>query len=131
MAVVDKPFRDAVGDGGAKGTIVLTEYAPNRLVYESDSDAPGTAVFSEVYYPSWQAFIDGKEVKVGRANYILRALAVPAGRHKIEFVFDPLSLKITETIAWITFAIIVIAALVLAGVPAVNYLKRRRTANQA
>lgn len=131
VAVVDKPFRDAVGDGGAKGTIVLTEYAPNRLVYESDSDAPGTAVFSEVYYPSWQAFIDGKEVKVGRANYILRALAVPAGRHKIEFVFDPLSLKITETIAWITFAIIVIAALVLAGVPAVNYLKRRRTANQA
>lgn len=131
VAVVDKSFIDATGNGGAEGTVVLTEYAPNRLVYETASDKPGTAVFSEVYYPSWQAFIDGNEVKVGRANYVLRALAVPAGHHKIEFVFDPVSLKRTEAIARISFAIMVIAAIGVAGMACGRYLKRRRTTNQA
>jgi len=130
-AVVDKSFIEDVGTGGASGTILLTDYAPNRLVYETDSDRDGSAVFSEVYYPSWQAFIDGEEVKVGRANYILRALAVPAGRHRIEFVFDPVSLKITETIARISYAIMLVAALACAGLVCGRYLKRRRTANQA
>lgn len=131
VAIVDKSFADAVGNGGAAGSVVLTDYAPNRLVYETDSDAPGTAVFSEVYYPTWQAFIDGNEVKVGRADYVLRALAVPAGHHKIEFVFDPLSLKITETIATISFIIMVLAALAIIGLEGRSYLKRRRTTNQA
>jgi hypothetical protein len=131
VAVVDKSFLDAVGNGGAEGTVTLTEYAPNRLVYVTDSEKPGTVVFSEVYYPSWQAFIDGNEVKVGRADYILRALAVPAGQHKIEFVFDPVSLKKTERLAGMSFGILVCLALVYAGYTCSRYLKRRRTANQA
>ena len=100
-------------------------------VYETSSEKPGTVVFSEVYYPSWQAFIDGNEVKVGRADYILRALAVPAGQHKVEFVFDPVSLKRTERLAGMSFGIMVAAALVILGSAAGRYLKRRRTANQA
>jgi len=131
VAVVEKEFIDAVGDGGSKGTVVLTDYAPNRLVYETDNDKPGTAVFSEVYYPSWQAFIDGEEVKVGRADYILRAVSVPAGHHKVEFVFDPVSLKRTEQIAGISYGILVGVALLCAGFACSRYLKRRRTANQA
>jgi hypothetical protein len=131
VAVVDKSFIDAVGNGGAEGTVTLTEYAPNRLVYETSSDKPGTVVFSEVYYPSWQAFIDGSEVKVGRADYILRALAVPAGNHKVEFVFDPVSLKKTEKLAGMSFGILVGVALLCAGYYCSRYLKRRRTANQA
>lgn len=131
VAVVDKSFIDAVGNGGAEGTVTLTEYAPNRLVYETSSERPGTVVFSEVYYPSWQAFIDGNEVKVGRADYILRALAVPAGQHKVEFVFDPVSLKRTERFAGMSFGIMVATALVILGSAAGRYLKRRRTANQA
>jgi hypothetical protein len=131
VAVVDKSFIDAVGNGGAEGTVTLTEYAPNRLVYETSSDKPGTVVFSEVYYPSWQAFIDGSEVKVGRADYILRALAVPAGNHKVEFVFDPVSLKKTEQLAGMSFGILVGVALLCAGFSCSRYLKRRRTANQA
>lgn len=131
VAVVDRSFAEAVGNGGAEGRIVLTEYAPNRLVYETYSNKAGTAVFSEVYYPTWQAFIDGNEVKVGRADYILRALAVPAGQHHIEFVFDPVSLKVTEAIARISFAIMILAALAIAGLACSRYLKRRRTANQA
>lgn len=67
-------------------SIVLTNYAsPGNLFYESESTENGIAVFSEVYYKTWHAFIDGEEVPVLRANYILRAIEVPAGKHQIEF----------------------------------------------
>ena len=66
--------------------IELTNYAnPGNLFYESESSEDGLAVFSEVYYKTWKAFIDGKEVPVLRANYILRAIEIPAGKHTIEF----------------------------------------------
>lgn len=68
------------------GKIMLTRYAnPGNLFYESESTEAGLAVFSEVYYKTWRAFIDGEEVPVLRANYILRALEIPAGKHQIEF----------------------------------------------
>lgn len=66
--------------------IELTNYAnPGNLFYESESAENGLAVFSEVYYKTWRAFIDGEEVPVLRADYILRAIEVPAGKHTIEF----------------------------------------------
>ena len=66
--------------------IVLTEYRnPGNIIYKSNSEAPKLAVFSEIYYKTWKAYIDGKEVKPIRANYILRALPIPAGEHTIEF----------------------------------------------
>jgi len=67
-------------------SIRLTNYAnPGNLFYESESAENGLAVFSEVYYKTWKAFVDGEEVPVLRANYILRAIEVPAGKHQIEF----------------------------------------------
>ena len=67
-------------------SIRLTNYAnPGNLFYESNSTMPHLAVFSEVYYKTWRAYIDGKEVPLVRVNYILRGLEVPAGNHKIEF----------------------------------------------
>ena len=68
------------------GNIKLTEYRnPGNIIYKSNSEAPKLAVFSEVYYKTWKAYIDGKEVTPIRANYILRALPIPAGEHTIEF----------------------------------------------
>ena len=70
----------------AVGEIELVEYRnPGNIIYKSYSAAPKMAVFSEVYYKTWKAYIDGKEVKPIRANYVLRALPVPAGEHTIEF----------------------------------------------
>jgi hypothetical protein len=72
------------------GTIQLTDYMPNRLVYKSDSKVQEVAVFSEIYYPKgWIAVIDGKVQDHFRANYVLRAMVIPAGKHEIVFTFKP------------------------------------------
>jgi hypothetical protein len=72
--------------------IELVSYKANELIYRSSSVADRVAIFSEIYYPAgWEAWIDGAEVDHFRANYILRALSVPAGEHEIRFVFNPAS----------------------------------------
>lgn len=72
------------------GDIRLTDYAPNALSYTSESEKGGLAVFSEIYYPNgWKAFVDGQQTPVLRANYMLRAIEIPAGRHEITFRYDP------------------------------------------
>lgn len=70
--------------------IVLTHYSPNKLTYQYNALAPRLAIFSEIYYPAgWKAYIDGEPASILKANYILRALNVPAGSHTVEFEFDP------------------------------------------
>ena len=65
--------------------ITMIDYKPGNIIYESTATAPHLAVFSEVFYKTWKAYIDGQETPIVRVNYILRALPVPAGEHKIEF----------------------------------------------
>jgi ABC-type multidrug transport system fused ATPase/permease subunit len=74
----------------------------DKMTYHSKSTAPQFAVFSEVYYSKgWKAYIDGKEADYVKANYVLRAMPVPAGEHTIEFRFDPQSHKIGSTVTLI------------------------------
>ena len=71
------------------------------------------AVFSEIYYPGWQAKIDGQPVDIARADYILRVMNVPAGQHTIEMWFDPQSLHVTESIAYASLALLLIGVMIL------------------
>jgi hypothetical protein len=76
-------------------SIKLTQYKPNHLTYSSNNAHPGIAVFSEMYYPhGWNAYIDGNLKEHFKVNYVLRALEVPAGNHKIEFKFEPSLIKV-------------------------------------
>lgn len=116
-AVVDKKFADIVTQTVADSTaqVTLTSYKPNELIYQVTSAQGGTVVFSEIYYPGWQAFVDDQEAPHGRANYILRAMHVPAGTHTVRFVFDPQSLHVTETVAFSALALLLLAVLFIAG----------------
>jgi hypothetical protein len=96
MAIVNKSFEKALDgytSGSGEGEIKLTEYQPNYLKYEASvNSGPQLAVFSEIYYPKgWKSFIDGKETPHIQANFVLRGLVIPAGKHQVEFKFEPSS----------------------------------------
>lgn len=112
-AVADESFRSVLGEAKAVmpgDTIIETVYKPNELHYKTISRNGGLAVFSEIYFPwGWTATVDGKEVPVGRVNYVLRALQLPAGEHTVVFRFDPQSVHATETVAHASVALIYLA----------------------
>lgn len=84
-------------------TIMLNSYKPNHLKYTSNNPNSGLAVFSEMYYADgWNAFIDGKKASYFRADYALRAMEIPKGKHSIEFKFEPQVVKTGSTIALIS-----------------------------
>ena len=123
--VVDKRFAGCVKSSVADSlnAITLKAYKPNALTYEVNTAKGGTVVFSEIYYPGWRSYVDGKEVEHGRADYVLRAMNVPAGKHTVEFVFDPQSLHVTEGIAFTALALLAVGVLLAIGLP---WYRRRK-----
>ncbi|MGK4568784.1 YfhO family protein [Flavobacterium sp. 3HN19-14] len=84
-------------------TIKLQVYKPNYIKYTSNNNNPGLAVFSEVYYPNgWNVYVDGKESNHFRVDYVLRGMTLPAGKHTVEFKFEPSIVKTGGTIALIS-----------------------------
>ncbi len=129
-AVVDKRFADElknftpVSDSMAK--ISLTEYQPNKLKYQSESNAAQVAVFSEIYYDKgWNAFIDGKPAPYFRANYVLRAMHVPAGKHEIEFRFEPRAYFTGEKISFASSLILILLLVGFAGNEIRNAIRKK------
>lgn len=111
-AVLDiSKFKTTSIEADTLASINLTSYQPNELVYESNSTADGLAVFSEIYYPKgWKAYIDNQETEILRVNYVLRALAIPEGKHEIKFEFKPAAYytgnKITTASSWLTILVL-------------------------
>ena len=120
QAVADRRFMEAFGSDivapTAGDTISLTAYTPNRLSYSVTTQKPALAVFSEVWFPwGWKATIDGAEAPLGRVNYILRAMRVPAGHHTVEMEFDPASLHTTGAVAYACVTLIYLLVIGAAG----------------
>ena len=112
-AVVHQEFSNYVSGLNPQkaGSIQLTEYTPNGLTYSSSAPSEQMAVFSEVWYgpnKGWQAYIDGNPVDHIRANYVLRAMKVPAGDHTIEFRFEPTIYNLGKTISIISSSLILL-----------------------
>lgn len=124
-AVADRKFAEAVGNSTAQdstATVRLTSYAPNKLTYDVSSDKGGVVVFSDIYYPGWTATVDGQDVPVGRVNYILRAINVKPGSHKVEMAFFPKTIGTTVAVAYTAYAVLAIIILALIFI---EYRKRK------
>lgn len=129
-AVVDKRFEETLkgvttNNTDSLASITLTSYSPNHLVYETTNENDGIAIFSEIYYPDgWQVTIDGQPATLARANYILRALHLPAGKHVVEMKFDPQSLHLTESIAYGALVLLLIGIITAI---CLTYTKKNRS----
>jgi uncharacterized membrane protein YfhO len=121
-AVVNKEFLSKIPsqkmERDCTATIELFSHQPNKLVYEASTKSPQLAVFSEVYYPKgWNAYINGKPAEYFRANYVLRAMAIPPGNNKIEFKFEPKVIQTGSTISLVSsivFLLILLSGLYFA-----------------
>lgn len=128
-AVIDKRFQNQVSghfiSKDSLATITLTSYEPNHLVYKSVTSKEQLAVFSEIYYDKgWNAYIDDKPAPYFRADYVLRAMIVPAGTHTIEFKFEPKVYRIGEKISFASSLILVLIALGAGGLMVQRKLKK-------
>lgn len=91
VAVTQKSFAEMVA-GHTPGvdslaSIKLTSYHPERMEYEAVTGSTKLAVFSEIWYPEWEVYIDGQKADIAKVNYILRGVVIPAGSHKVEMVY--------------------------------------------
>ena len=97
-----------IHDPSTEGQINLIDYHPGYWKYNSQNSGDGFAVFSEIYYPKgFKVTIDGQPVEMLRANYVLRALEIPAGNHEIVFEFKP-TIYSTGKIVMRIFSILVV-----------------------
>ncbi len=112
-AVIDKKFKPYFDNNKfnylPSARIDLTDYMPNHLTYISHAKDAQLAVFSEIYYDAgWNAYIDGAKTDYIRADYLLRAMLIPAGDHKIEWKFEPQSYFIGKKITFVSSLILII-----------------------
>jgi len=127
-AVIDKRFGDQLkgyeGGRDSLARITLTGYKPNKLDYSYSSARPGLAVFSEIYYPKgWDAYLDGQKVSHFRADYVLRAMVLPAGSHQLEFRFEPTVYYTGEKISLYSSILLIMLVITLGGWEAYKTLK--------
>ena len=124
VAFVDERFRSVAGDAldmpvDSTAFIALTDYKVNHLTYQYAASEPQLAVFSEIYYPKgWTAYVDGVEAPYFRADYILRAMHLPAGEHTVEFKFAAPNYSFLKTLTAASSGVL-LAGLVLMVVLAV------------
>ena len=115
-AVVHQEFKGikAPVNSDSSASIKLINYGLNKLVYQSTSNTNCPAIFSETYYPEgWNCYIDNKIVTSFRANYVLRGVMVPAGKHKIEWKFEPKSMETGSVLSGMGSALLILSCLIV------------------
>lgn len=133
-AIVDNRFASLIDgkhfDKDTTSSIELSSYAPNNLVYNYNSSKEQLVVFSEIYYhKGWNVYIDGEQVPYLRANYVLRALTVPSGNHKIEFKFEPRIWIVGERISFAGSLLLILLLITGIGFEIKNSMRKAETKN--
>ena len=127
-AFIDKRFADQLKDitveADSLASIKFVSYKPNHLVYESNTAAPQVAVFSEIYYDKgWNAYVDGQLTPHFRCDYVLRGMVVPAGKHTIDFKFEPSVVATGEKVSLVSSILLYGGMLVIGGL---GLVKRKK-----
>lgn len=124
-AIIQEGFSKNIGSKySGEGTIKMTKYHPSRMEYQANCASKQLAIFSEVYYPiGWKAYVDGKEVEIQKANYLLRAVEIPAGKHKIEMKFNLPKYELATKVAT-SLSILLLLGFAFAGYT--DYRKKRK-----
>lgn len=127
-AYIDKRYADQLAGVSIQpdslSTIELTHYQPNRVTYESNAASQKVAVFSEIHYEKgWNAYVDGTLVPHFRCDYVLRGMVVPAGKHKIEFKFEPDVVERGERISLVSSILLYGGIIVIGGI---GLVKRKK-----
>lgn len=128
-AVVEERYREMLeGVRLGDGSVELIKYKPNHLSYRCNSAEGGLCVFSEVFYDKgWKAYVDGWEADYLRADYLLRAMVLPAGEHIVEWRYRAPKFDLVEGIT-LTFSLVILGGLVLYGVVEIIRCRRRKVA---
>lgn len=119
-AVMRTEFKDEVGASSfvkdSTSIVKLDKYGLNDISYYSNNSHEGLAVFSDIYYPfGWKAYVDGNETPILKANYLLRAVKLPAGEHKIEFKFRPEKFYFGDKVAMVSSILLILLTLISIG----------------
>ena len=115
--IVDSPTRLA-STSNFEGNAAIKIYRNNQVQVDAQLSEPGILVLTDSFYPGWKVHVDGIEKKIMRANYLFRAVALPAGSHKVEFIYDPESFKVGLIISLGTAGLLVV-------IPLVSWFRRR------
>ena len=116
QAVADRRFAGVLPEEPSLvpgDTIYMTSYTPNELKYHVSTAKGGVGVFSEIYFPwGWHASVDGQPAELARVNYVLRAMALPAGSHEVTMRFEPASVRTSSSVAYacVTLIYLLLAA---------------------
>jgi len=92
--------------GGGLTKISEINYTPERIQLTTMTSKNGILVLTDFYYPGWRAYVDGKEVQILRANYLFRGVPLKAGRHMVEFIYDPITFKVGWLITILTSLVV-------------------------
>lgn len=128
-AILPAPIEEAVTPIDSSSTVIINtlNHGPRRITYEVETDAPRLLVISEVYYPvGWTAMLNGESVPIHRANYLLRAVSIPAGRHTLEMNFDPASQIWGKRISAVSTILVYGLTLIFLGFAGYSYFQRVR-----
>lgn len=127
-AVADEKFREVLTCNALPNEtdeIIMTRYTPNTLEYRTTTASDRVAVFSEIYYPyGWHLYVDGKEVALGRVNYVLRAAIIPAGEHQLTMTFSP------DALAWDKLGLTLVILSILISIGCLGFSLQRYFASR-